>query len=50
VAILYELDMKIDDGLPNSGRLQQIDENNCEEDDEWNVVGEQIDCAAYWQL
>jgi len=55
VAILYELDMKIDDGLPESGRLRVSADagDECISGDdvkEWLVVGDAIDCAAYWEL
>jgi len=53
VAVLYELDLKIDDGVPSTGRLRAFDvapHNACVANDEWDVVSGSGDCAAVLQL
>ncbi|OED36801.1 hypothetical protein AB833_25670 [Chromatiales bacterium (ex Bugula neritina AB1)] len=53
VAVLYELDLKIDDGSPVTGRLRAFagDEyGDCVAENEWNVVGEIGDCAGVLTL
>lgn len=53
VAVMYELDLKIDDGAPNSGRLRAFDvapHNGCVANDEWDVVAGSSDCAGVLQL
>lgn len=49
VEVMYELDLKIDDGKPDTGRLRAFDNtphNTCVANNEWDVVGEQADCAG----
>ena len=53
VAVMYELDLKIDDGLPNTGRLRSFDAapyNGCVTNNEWDVVSGASDCAGVLQL
>lgn len=50
VAVIYELDLKIDDGVAATGRMRAVGDNagECALNDEWNVVGDSNDCAAVW--
>lgn len=53
VEVMYELDLKIDDGLPDSGRLRafNVDPHNaCAVGGQWNVVAGSTDCAGVLQL
>jgi len=53
VEVMYELDLKIDDGLPDTGRLRAFDaapHNTCVANNEWNVVAGGSDCAGVLQL
>jgi len=53
VAVMYELDLKIDDGLPNTGRLRAFDvspHDTCVSNNEWDVVTGSNDCAGVLQL
>lgn len=53
VEVMYELDLKIDDGLPNTGRLRAFDVapyNNCVVNNEWDVVNGVADCAGVLEL
>ncbi len=53
VEVMYELDLKIDDGIPNTGRLRAFEStahNTCVANGEWNVVVGAADCAAVLQL
>jgi len=53
VAVMYELDLKIDDGIPNTGRLRAFDAaayNNCVANNEWDVVSGASDCAGVLEL
>ncbi len=51
VAVMYELDLKIDDGKAGTGRLQAFDgSEDCVVDDEWNVIAEAADCAGVLTL
>lgn len=53
VDVMYELDLKIDDGAPHTGRLRAFDvapHNTCVANNEWSVVGGATDCAAVLQL
>lgn len=49
VDVMYELDLKIDDGKPNGGRLQAFDDT-CVDGDDWNVIAGSADCAAVLAL
>jgi len=53
VAVMYELDLKIDDGNPASGKLRAFNvapHDACVLNDEWNVVAGASDCAGVLQL
>jgi prepilin-type N-terminal cleavage/methylation domain-containing protein len=53
VAVMYELDLKIDDGKPDSGRFRAYDQsphNACVAGTEWDVVTGHADCAGVLQL
>jgi len=53
VEVMYELDLKIDDGVPNTGRLRSFDAapyNNCVVNNEWDVVSGASDCAGVLEL
>ncbi len=53
VAVMYELDLKIDDGVPNTGRFRSFeatDYNDCVANNKWNVVSGASDCAGVLQL
>ena len=49
VAVMYELDLKMDDGVPNTGRLQASGEA-CVENDQWNVVDGSVNCVGVLRL
>lgn len=49
VEVMYELDLKIDDGKPDTGRLRAFNSaphDACVANNEWNVVGGLADCAG----
>ena len=46
VEVLYELDLKIDDGVAASGRLRASEGSSCTNGDEWNVIDGGADCVA----
>ena len=49
VEVMYELDLKIDDGKPDTGRLRSFvggAHDVCVADGEWDVVNKQADCAG----
>jgi len=53
VTVMYELDLKIDDGIPNTGRLRSFDAapyNGCVANNEWDVVSGASDCAGVLEL
>lgn len=53
VEVMYELDLKIDDGKPNGGRLRAFaggTHGGCVANDEWDVVGGHADCAGVLRL
>ena len=53
VAVMYELDLKIDDGAPNTGRLRSFDGadyGDCVANNEWDVVSGASDCAGVLEL
>jgi len=53
VAVMYELDLKIDDGVPGTGRLRSFeaaDYSDCVADGEWDVVSGASDCAGVLEL
>lgn len=52
VAVMYELDLKMDDGVPNTGRLQASSEavDGCVAGEQWDVVGGSADCAGVLRL
>ncbi len=53
VEVMYELDLKMDDGQPNTGRLRAFDQaphNACVANNEWDVVGGHADCAGVLKL
>lgn len=53
VIVAYELDMKIDDGQPDSGKVRAFDaapHNACVVSGEWDVAGGATDCAAVLRL
>lgn len=53
VAVMYELDLKMDDGIANTGRLRAFvntEYSDCVANGEWNVVGEQANCAGVLRL
>ena len=53
VAVMYELDLKIDDGVPSTGRLRSFDAapyNTCVVNNEWDVVSGASDCAGVLEL
>ncbi len=53
VEVMYELDLKIDDGAPNTGRLRAFNvapHDACVANNEWSVVDGATDCAAVLQL
>ncbi len=51
VQVMYELDLKIDDGKATGGRLQAFDNNeNCVNGDEWDVIAGSTNCAAVLAL
>ena len=50
---MYELDLKIDDGAPNTGRLRSFDGadyGDCVANNEWDVVSGASDCAGVLEL
>jgi prepilin-type N-terminal cleavage/methylation domain-containing protein len=49
VAVMYELDLKMDDGVPNTGRLQAFGEA-CVENNQWDVVEGSSDCVGVLRL
>lgn len=51
VEVMYELDLKIDDGNPETGRLRAFDAaGECVTGAQWNVVGGVADCAGVLRL
>ena len=53
VEVMYELDLKIDDGNPNTGRLRSFNvapHDACVANNQWNVVGELANCAGVLEL
>ncbi len=53
VEVMYELDLKMDDGRPNTGRLRAFNatpHNGCVNGNEWNVVGGFANCAGVLKL
>ena len=50
--VMYELDLKMDDGIANTGRLRAFDGAgaDCVAGGEWNVVGGSADCAGVLRL
>ena len=53
VEVMYELDLKIDDGVAGTGRLRAFDVapyNACVANNEWDVVSGAADCAAVLEL
>ena len=51
--VMYELDLKIDDGAPNTGRLRAFNvapHDACVSNNEWDVVSGSSDCAGVLQL
>lgn len=53
VEVMYELDLKIDDGSPDTGRFRAFDQaphNDCVNNGEWDVVGGLADCAGVLEL
>jgi prepilin-type N-terminal cleavage/methylation domain-containing protein len=49
VEVMFELDLKIDDGKPNTGKFRafnQAPHTNCVTGTEWNVVSGEADCAG----
>ncbi len=50
VEVLYELDLKIDDGVAGSGRLRALGGTGCVADKEWKVIDGGSDCTAVWLL
>ncbi len=48
--VLYELDLKIDDGVAGTGRLQGSDGDDCVVDQEWKSVDGGSDCTAIWLM
>ena len=53
VEVMYELDLKIDDGVAGTGRLRAFDAppyNTCITNNEWDVVSGAADCAAVLEL
>lgn len=53
VEVLYELDLKMDDGVAGTGRLRAFDVapyTTCVANNEWNVVSGAADCAAVLEL
>ena len=53
VEVMYELDLKMDDGKPDSGRLRafnQAPHNQCVANGEWDVVNGEPDCAGVLKL
>jgi len=53
VEVMYELDLKMDDGVPGTGRLRSFDAapyNSCVANGEWDVVNGVADCAGVLEL
>lgn len=50
VEVMYELDLKIDDGDPNSGRLRALGNGACVDGAQWNVAEGEGNCTAVWLL
>lgn len=53
VEVMYELDLKIDDGVASTGRLRAFDVapyNTCVSNNDWDVVSGAADCAAVLEL
>jgi prepilin-type N-terminal cleavage/methylation domain-containing protein len=51
VEVMYELDLKIDDGNPETGRFRALDDaGDCVTGTQWNVVGGVADCAGVLRL
>ena len=53
VEVMYELDLKIDDGAPDTGRLRAFNvapHDACVSNNEWDVVAGSADCAGVLQL
>lgn len=52
VEVMYELDLKIDDGNPKTGRLQAFGTgyDACVTGEQWNVVEGTADCAGVLRL
>lgn len=53
VEVMYELDLKMDDGQPDSGRLRafnQAPHSECVANGEWDVVGGHANCAGVLKL
>jgi len=51
--VMYELDLKMDDGVPGTGRLRSFDAapyNSCVANGEWDVVNGVADCAGVLEL
>ncbi len=53
VEVMYELDLKMDDGVAATGRLRAFESGDytaCVAGDEWNVVAGEANCAAVLEL
>ncbi len=53
VEVMYELDLKMDDGVAGTGRLRAFNVapyDTCVAGDEWDVVNGAADCAAVLEL
>ncbi len=53
VEVMYELDLKIDDGVPGTGRLRAFNvapHDSCVTNNEWDVVAGMSNCAGVLQL